>query len=86
MALIPEADFESARARAEAEWRARGDGDTAALFAALAHGRCGFGLQSGMRVCWATVNGRRIGLLFSLEDGTYLRSFVVKEAGPRPAP
>ena len=93
MALIDRDTFDAAKARAAAEWRARGDGETAALFAALEHERCGFGLQSGMRVCWRTVSGRRIGMLFGLEDGGYLRSFVYRPAaeppgarteGPRP--
>lgn len=86
MALIDRATFDAAKAKAAAEWRARGDGETAALFAALEHERCGFGLQSGMRVCWRTVSGRRIGMLFDLEEGKYLKSFVYRPSGgPPPA-
>jgi hypothetical protein len=84
MALIDRAAFEEAKRAAASEWRARGDGEMAAAFAGLELGRCGFGLQSGMRVCWATVLGKRIGLLFTLEEGTYLRSFVTRPGGPPP--
>ncbi|HVY60584.1 MAG TPA: hypothetical protein VHF22_02975 [Planctomycetota bacterium] len=78
MALVDPAEFERGRALAVAEWKRSGEPKVAAAFEALRFEKCGFGMDPRARLCWAVVNGLRIGLAFGLESGEYERSFVTR--------
>jgi hypothetical protein len=84
VALIDPAEFERGKRQAIAEWKKSGDPKVAAAFAELTLERCGFGMDPRARLCWAVVNGLRIGLAFGIESGEYERSFVTRMSRPPP--